>query len=364
MSALDFRAGPKALEHIRRHGLRAQDIAIVPAAAGGPKGLILQALDQWLFSDWLPSAPRERTLIGTSIGAWRLAAACHADPVAAFKRLGDLYCEQRYPLKPSPQLVSDMCRTMLHDFICGHETEVINHPQYRLHMLAARGRGLLRAPQQRTAVMAGFGAAMLANGVSRAGLARYLGRVVIGDARDPVAWMKEKFDAFETHFVPLSSHNIGDALLASGTLPLVMEPVRGIPQAPAGTYWDGGLIDYHLALPYARIADTADGGLVLYPHFVDYLVPGWFDKTLPWRRAASGSKRDWLDNVLLVSPSRAFLHTLTRGKLPDRHDFIHYGLDHDFRILNWRLAINEGQCLRDDFAAFAENPDLSKVSAL
>ncbi|HCN87857.1 MAG TPA: lysophospholipase, partial [Oxalobacteraceae bacterium] len=83
MNALDFRAGPKALEHIRRHGLRAQDIAVVPAAAGGPKGLILQSLDQWLFGHWLPSAPRERTLLGASIGAWRMAAACHADPVAA-----------------------------------------------------------------------------------------------------------------------------------------------------------------------------------------------------------------------------------------------------------------------------------------
>lgn len=363
MNALDFRAGPKALEHIRRHGLRAQDIAVVPAAAGGPKGLILQALDQWLFGHWLPSAPRERTLLGASIGAWRMAAACHADPVAAFKRLGDLYCEQRYPLKPSPQLISDMFRIMLHDFIGGHEAELTSHPHFRLHMLAVRGRGLLQAPQQRSAVMAGFGAAMLANGVSRAGLARHLERVVIGDARDPLAWMKEKFDAFETRFAPLSAHNIGEALLASGTLPLLMEPVRGIPQAPAGTYWDGGLIDYHLALPYARIADTVGGGLVLYPHFVDHIVPGWFDKPLPWRRAASGGNA-WLDNVLLVSPSRTFLQTLTRGKLPDRHDFIHYGLDHNLRIRNWRLSIGEGPRLRDEFAAFAENPDLSKVRAL
>lgn len=31
---------------IREHGLRAQDIAIIPAAAGGPKGLIFQKMDQ------------------------------------------------------------------------------------------------------------------------------------------------------------------------------------------------------------------------------------------------------------------------------------------------------------------------------
>ena len=33
MNALDIRAGPKALAHLRQHGLRAQDITIVPAAA-------------------------------------------------------------------------------------------------------------------------------------------------------------------------------------------------------------------------------------------------------------------------------------------------------------------------------------------
>ena len=50
-------AGPKALAHIKAHGLRAQDIAAIPAAAGGPRGLILQAMDQWLFGEWLPGAP-------------------------------------------------------------------------------------------------------------------------------------------------------------------------------------------------------------------------------------------------------------------------------------------------------------------
>ena len=101
MNPLSIHAGPQALAHLRNHGLRAQDIAIIPGAAGGPKGLILQKLDQWLFGSWLPSAPRERTLIGASIGAWRMAAACLADPVAGFQRLGDLYCEQTYPRRPS-----------------------------------------------------------------------------------------------------------------------------------------------------------------------------------------------------------------------------------------------------------------------
>ena len=364
MPHLTFHAGPKALQHLREHGLRAQDIAVIPAAAGGPKGLIFQALDQWLFGHWLPAAPRERMLIGSSIGAWRLAAACHADPVAAFARMGELYCAQRYGAKPSSQEVTDACIDLIDNFIGGHEGEITGHPHYRLHMLTVRGRRLLRAPKRRATMIGGFTAATLANLASRASLGRHLERVIIGDERDPAFWLKAKFDNFPTHFVPLKADNVGAALLASGTLPLIMEPVRAIPHAPNGTYWDGGLIDYHLALPYSRVAGDPAGGLVLYPHFTDQMVPGWLDKSLPWRRASFGKHRDWLDNVLLVAPSEKFLRTLSRGKLPDRQDFFYYGLDHDFRIRNWKLAISAGQHLRDEFAAFAERPDLSRIQPI
>jgi predicted acylesterase/phospholipase RssA len=189
-------------------------------------------------------------------------------------------------------------------------------------------------------------------------------RVVFGDKRDLALWLKDRFDAFETHFVPLAADNIRSALLASGTLPLVMEAVRGITHAPAGTYWDGGLIDYHLALPYSRVAGDPAGGIVLYPHFTNHIVPGWLDKPLPWRRAGLGENRGWLDNVVLVSPSTAFLQTLPRKKLPDRKDFHYYGLDHDARIRHWKLAIAEGQRLRDELAAFAEKPDLARVQPI
>jgi hypothetical protein len=364
MSMITISAGPKAMEHLRDAGLRAQDIAIVPAAAGGPKGLIFQKLDQWLFGTWLPSAPRERTLIGASIGAWRMAAACSSDPVAAFQRLGDLYCEQRYPPKPSPQTVSEFCTRFLVDLIAGEEAAVTQHPHHRLHILASRGSRFLKAPRFKALAMVGFGAAVLGNMLSRSQLAHHLERVVIGDARDPAFWLKAKFDAFHTHFSPLSADNIHSALLASATLPFIMEPVRDVAHAPVGTYWDGGLIDYHLALPYSRVVGNPEGGLVLYPHFGAHLVPGWFDKQLPWRRASIGWNRHWLDNVILVSPSAAFLRTLTRGKLPDRNDFLYYGINHDLRILNWQLAISEGDRLRDAFAAFVEKPDMSIVRPL
>jgi len=365
MSALTFHAGPLALAQIRAHGLRARDIGIVPAAAGGPKGLIFRALDQWVFGDWFPAAPRERILIGSSIGAWRMAAACQRDPVQAFARLGELYSGQRYTSKKPPrQEIDEVVQGLLNEFVRGHEDDIVNHPQHRLHLLTVRGRRALAAPGSRAAEMRGFAQAALHNLASRDRLAQMMERVVIGDRRAQASWLRERFDGFATHFSPLTRDNLAAGLLASGTLPMLMKPVRDILQAPLGHYWDGGIIDYNLALPYARAHHAQSGEIVLYPHFSEHIVPGWLDKAMPWRRAARGPNRGWLDNVLIVAPSAEFLSTLPRGRLIDRGDFKFYGLDHDARIRAWSRAMDEGERLRDAFAAFVEKPDLSLIRPL
>lgn len=365
MSALTFHAGPLALAQIRTHGLRARDIGIVPAAAGGPKGLIFRALDQWVFGEWFPGAPRERTLIGASIGAWRMAAACQRDPVKAFARLGQLYSGQRYTSKkPTQQEIDDVVQGLLQEFVSGHEDDIVNHPHHRLHLLTVRGRRALAAPSGRSAEMRGFAQAALHNFASRDRLARLMERVVIGDKRAESSWLRDRFDNFATHFSALTRDNLTPGLLASGTLPMLMKPVRDIAGAPPGHYWDGGIIDYNLALPYARAHHAQAGEIVLYPHFSQHVVPGWLDKAMPWRRAARGPNRAWLDNVLIVAPSREFLSKLPRGKIIDRSDFKFYGLDHDARIRAWHQAMDEGERLRDAFAAFVEKPDLSCIRPL
>jgi hypothetical protein len=358
MSSLSIHAGPTALARLRAHGLRAADIGVIPAAAGGPKGLIFQALDQLLFGEWLPQSPRERTLIGSSIGAWRMAAACQPDPVAAFARLGELYAGQRYTsTKPSQQDIDDVCRDLLAGFLGSHALEILMHPHHRLHLLTDRGIGALAGPIGRNAELRGFATAALRNMVSRGSLAGVMERVVVGDVRGGGAWLRESFDGFTTHFATLTQDNLAPALLASGSLPLIMQPVRGLAGAPTGNYWDGGIIDYHLALPYSRLGHD----LVLYPHFGEHIVPGWLDKAMPWRRAARGPRKSWLDNVIIVAPTAEFLRRLPRAKLPDRKDFAHHGLDHDARIADWRRAIGEGGRLRDEFAEFVAKPDLLHV---
>lgn len=84
MQALQIYAGPQARQHLQTEGLQPAHVGIVPAAAGGPKGLILGRLDQFLFGQWLASGTHRVDLVGASIGAWRMATACLTDAVAAF----------------------------------------------------------------------------------------------------------------------------------------------------------------------------------------------------------------------------------------------------------------------------------------
>ncbi|MEO0973669.1 MAG: patatin-like phospholipase family protein, partial [Pseudomonadota bacterium] len=105
-----------------------------------------------------------------------------------------------------------------------------------------------------------------------------------------------------------------------------------------GMYRDGGIIDYHLDVPH-----SAPGRLALYPHFVDHIVPGWFDKRLPWRRAQASH----VHNTLLVSPSAEFVATLPNGKIPDRKDFTR--LPPADRERQWRATVDRCRAMADEF---------------
>ena len=90
--------------------------------------------------------------------------------------------------------------------------------------------------------------------------------------------------------------------------------------------------------------------MVLYPHFTDRIVPGWFDKTLPWRRGDATRLQD----VLLVAPSADYLERLPDGKLPDRKDFETYAGNDGSRERSWRKAIAESERLGDEFLELLE----------
>ncbi|NWL77782.1 hypothetical protein DM872_13055 [Pseudomonas taiwanensis] len=345
--ALTLRAGRRAQAHIRGQGLTPADVGILPGAAGGPKALGIQGLDLALFGDWLPRAPRERALIGASIGSWRFASACLPDAADGIRRLGELYTSQRFPKGVSMAEVSRLCGLMLDDLLQGQDAQVLANTHYRLNVVVVKSHGLL-AHDRRGALGLGLSSVIGSNLLGRPHLARHFERVILHDARQapPLAALLD----FPSRYHTLDANNLRHALLASGSIPMVMEGVRDIPGAGPGTYRDGGLLDYHLDLPYNP------GGVVLYPHFTDKVVPGWFDKGLPWRKGDA----ERLQDVLLISPSREYLATLPHGKLPDRKDFKRYLGDDAGRERYWRKAMAESERLGDEFLELVDSGKLGE----
>jgi predicted acylesterase/phospholipase RssA len=337
------------MEHVRERGVSPADVACIPAAAGGPKGLALIPLDKLLFQEWLSRSTAPLELVGASIGAWRMAALAQPEPLPALDRLQHAYVrDQAYAARPSPGEVVATCRRIAQAVLGDRPLET--RAGTTLTVITSRARGPLHGKESKLA----FAQAVLSNAVSRRRLAPYLERVLFtaGEA----GFLTEPYDDFGLRRVALDERNAEDALLASGTIPLLCTPVRDIAGAPAGNYWDGALVDYHLMLPYPALTQT--GGrrrIVLYPHFNDYVTPGWLDKHLPWRRAPRG--HPWLDDVLLVAPSPAFLARLPNGKLPDRQDFYHYGQDHDARVRAWERAIGECERFAEAVLRWLERPD-------
>jgi hypothetical protein len=336
MHALTLRAGPDALRLLRERGLRAEDVDIIPAASGGPKWLAIAGLDRFLFGDFL-AAPRTRPmhLIGSSIGSWRMACLAQRDPLSALERGHHSYIhDQRYTAKPLTAEVTLVLSAVL-DALLGERgaDEILAHPWARLHVITSQGRGLAGS-RSRAALASALTIAGALNTVSRMSLRTQFTRVIFSNAGD-ASPLRNLHDLPTTH-VALTALNLRDALRASGSIPMVIDGVA-IASAPGGLHWDGGVTDYHLDLDFG-----AGDGVILYPHFYPYVIPGWFDKSLPWRRAGVSNFR----RALLLAPSAEFVATLPGGRIPDRNDF--FAMPEAERIRAWEQVRRASTALGDE----------------
>lgn len=340
MKALSIYAGPRALEHIRRHGLSANDIRLIPAAAGGPKGLILTHLDRFLFADWLAKSRQPIDLVGVSIGAWRMVSGMTPDPHVTFEQFATGYTDEYYEPPagkrlPTPDQLSNGILNNLKGMFESNLSSILAHDRYRLHIVTSRGRGVLDQADGARSLL-GFAALALSNAVSRKAVGGFLERVIFstGGHVPPVA-LKD----LPTRYVSLHQENFYEVVRASCSIPYLFETVRSIDSAPAGAYWDGGIIDYHLHWNY----DAMPHGLVLYPHFQQQIIPGWLDKPIKWRLGPASN----LSNVVVLAPSPKWVTNLPGGKLPDRKDLTNMSWDQRTRM--WRIAIAEARRLSDEF---------------
>ncbi len=327
---------------LRERGLRADDVDIMPGASGGPKWLAIAGLDRYLFGTFL-ATPRTRPLhlIGSSIGSWRMACLAQRDPLAALERGHRAYIhEQHYTARPTTADVTRVLNEVLTALLGPNgEREILSHPWARLHVITSQARGLANSLERRR-IATGLAAAATLNIVHRRSLGWQFRRVVFSNAgaESPLLGLRD----MPTTHVELTAGNLRDALRASGSIPMVIDGVS-IPSAPGGVHWDGGVTDYHLDLDYG-----GGRGMILYPHFYGHVVPGWFDKSLPWRRARPTNFR----RALLLSPSEAFVASLPQGRIPDRRDF--GALTEHERIRVWERVRAASAALGDELAELVD----------
>lgn len=336
---LTLRAGPAARAALTAGDLMPARVGAVAAAAGGPKWLAIAPFHRALFGDWL--AGRDRLdIVGSSIGAWAGAMACHQqDPAGAIDALAEAYIGQSYQSKPdAAEITATLAGVLEQALTCDVIDGVLHHPRFRLHVLTVRSRRAL-ATDRRGALALGLGVAGLANIVSRRALGLFFERVVFSRAADQLRWAD---DGIATATAALDARNVFDALFASGNVPLIMQAVRDPAGAAPGWYRDGGLTDYHIDQPL--IAADAQAPIVLMPHFDDRLVPGWLDKRLGWRH-----RPHFADNTLLVGPGPAMREAMVGGQVPERRDFYRYAGDDAGRHRAWRQAMAAGEHMRDAF---------------
>lgn len=324
---------------LREEGLHGELFDTLVGASGGAKWLVLRHLDDVLIERVVLPRTTPLDTLGSSIGSFRHACFAQADPHGALARLASGYVEQAYDGFPSPETISQTSERILAELLGESGAfQIATNPAIRSHFIAARPRrGTDR--DQGTRFRLALAAAAAANAVSRRALGRTFERILFAAGEASV-----EFVDLPTRSVPLTPENVAKALLASGSIPLLMAGVRDVPGI-SGTLFDGGLLDYHFDFAFRRRP-----GLVLYPHFFDRITPGWFDQFLPWR-APRG--RD-LDDVVLVAPGDDFVASLPGAKVPDRNDFL--SLSTADRIGRWRAVLERSRVLADEFADLFETP--------
>lgn len=348
-SGLHIAAGAAARRHLEQNGLQLRDIRAMLGASGGPKWLVLNRLDRYLAPRLASDPAVSLDLLGTSIGSWRFACYAQADPLAAFDRFEAAYFEQQYSPKPGPEEISSECGKILDALLANTQGEICGNTKRRLHTIANRCRPAT-LKQNGDPGQWGLLLSALANLLGREQLRHFFERVLFRANGSQLPFTDQRFILEE---VSLNPQNLRQALMATASIPVLMEAVCDIPGTRGGSCVDGGITDYHFDTPLSYAE-----GIVLYLHFSPRLVPGWFDKMLPWRRPAVAS----LENVLLLSPSRQFISRLPHGRIPDRHDFIR--MDSRDRKAAWKRCLGETERLVEEFDRLLERQSWADAQVL
>jgi hypothetical protein len=348
---INIYAGNSALNTISKEGFSADLFTNFLGASGGPKWFTLFGLDKYIFGEFFKHREDELNLIGSSAGAFRSACFAQDDPVAAIKRLAYSYSETVYSDKPTTQEITNKAIDIVdHIFGSSGALEVVNNKMIKSHFIVSKCEGLTSI-ENKLAQGAGLLSSMLLNKIDRKLLAFQYQRYIFKSSTSNLA-ITDPYN-IPTNYTELSSDNIKQALLASGSIPMIMSGVKNIPNVPQGTYRDGGIIDYHFDITLQNKKEHSDS-LTLYPHFNAMPKAGWFDK----RNNREVSQSNYSNTVLLV-PSDEFVSALPYQKIPDRTDF--ETMDAKTLINYWKKVLGETDRLAEEFHDFLHKQELSVI---
>ncbi|MCX8123198.1 MAG: patatin-like phospholipase family protein [Spirochaetes bacterium] len=338
-----IKAGKNAYKIIKEEGLQKERIQCVLGAAGGPKWLVLYGLDKAIYKHFLSKRKSTVHLIGSSIATWRFAALAQKDGARALDTFKERYMAQKYSLNPNRDEITAETVAIMETYLPDNKIkEILTHPVLRLCIITARSKHLL-SYEHKYPLMAGLAVTALTNAVSRKLLQLHFDRFVFYDTREYPQFIK--WNNFNTHYIGLDASNLKKAIMASGAIPLVM---KGVPYTFDGhtvMLRDGGLVDYQMDLPLAL-----NGGIALYPHYRDSIIPGWFDKVLPYRRPHHN-----LYDLCMVCPSQEAIASLPYKKIPDRNDFYTFAGKDNERLYFWEKAVELGVHMAEEFMELVDS---------
>ena len=345
MQVLDVYAGKSALARIKKEGFSADLFDYMLGASGGPKWFVLAGLDRYIFPEFFAGRTRPLNIIGSSAGAFRFACFAQNDPLSAINRLADCYSKTVYSNKPTAKEITEKGTALL-SYVLGENgcEEIINNPIIKAHFIVAKCKGLTQF-EAKPIQMTGLIASASANVLKRKWLEKFYQRYLFSTPNADLTINDP--NKMPSYSVPLTPKNLPQALMASGSIPIVIEGVKNIDGAPKGMYRDGGIIDYHFDLTFG-----SQKGLVLYPHFYSKPIPGWFDKSLKKRLPHASS----YDDVVMLVPSDEFVASLPYGKIPDRKDF--EAMPAEQRIRYWQTVISQSDSLGTAFKDMLNNQQI------
>ena len=328
---LKIKAGKRAYNKLLEHGLSSDIVKVFSAAAGGPKWIILYELDKYLMEHFFKNKDHKIHFIGGSIGAWRSMCYLSDDPLGSIKKLKEGYLNQRYALPFTKEEVSETCHNIILDALGENGiNSILNHP-HRILNISTSAASFDSVGKGDGSLKLRFAWIAFLNLLHRRSMNINLSRHLFTTATD---FNLINEDGIDTKIIPLNDQNSIPALRASGAIPVSMLPIV----IDGKEHWDGGIVDYHLDLSYNDLQ-----GIVLYPHFLPFIRPGWFDK---WTRLRYSKHHQ---DTLLLYPSMEFIELLPDKKLTSLQDFYTYKHDQDSRIKKWYQAADLGKKLVEDF---------------